>query len=104
MGLGVAYTGEAELDAVMDRIEPEAGIDNAEESMILGIFAALIEAIESGQSGLPFDEGGEGNELIDPCPDCDGGGKNPDNKRKNCVTCKGKGTIPRSPKTSPGSG
>ncbi len=50
MGLGVAYTGEAELDAVMDRIEPEAGIDNAEESMILGIFAALIEAIWAAQT------------------------------------------------------
>ena len=50
MSLGVAYAGESELNAVMDRIEPEAGIDNAEESIILGLFAALIEAIWAAQT------------------------------------------------------
>lgn len=50
MGLGAPYIGEAELDAVMDRIEPEAGIDNAEESMILGIFACLVEALFAAQT------------------------------------------------------
>ncbi len=50
MGLAAPYTGEAALDAVMDRIEPEAGIDNAEESVILGIFAALVEALFAAQT------------------------------------------------------
>ena len=60
MALGVAYTGESELNAVMDRIEPEAGIDDAEESMILGLFAAFIEALWAAQT-----EGNARNRLAE---------------------------------------
>ncbi len=45
MGLAAVYAGEAEMDIVMDRIEPEVNVDDAEEAVILGVFATLIEAM-----------------------------------------------------------
>lgn len=50
MGLGAAYVGEAQLTIVAERIEPEAGIDDAEESIILAIFATLVEAMFAAQT------------------------------------------------------
>ena len=49
MGLAAPYTGEGEIDAVADRFEPEANIDDAEEALVLSIFATLIEAIYQAQ-------------------------------------------------------
>ena len=49
MALGSAYTGEAAIDAVADRIEPEVGIDDAEESVILALFAAVVEGLFQAQ-------------------------------------------------------
>lgn len=50
MGLAAAYVGEAQLTIVAERIEPEAGIDDAEESIILTMFAALVEATFAAQT------------------------------------------------------
>ena len=49
MGLAAVFAGEVEMDAVMDRFEPEANVDNAEEAVILGVFATLIEAVHQSQ-------------------------------------------------------
>ena len=49
MGLAAAFAGEAAIDAVADRIEPEANIDDAEEAILLAIFATLIEAVDAAQ-------------------------------------------------------
>lgn len=60
MGLAAVFAGEVEMDAVMDRIEPEANIDDAEESVLLGVFATLIEAVYQAQiSGLATNRLGE---------------------------------------------
>ncbi len=48
MALGAVYAGEAELDILMDLIEPIAGIDDAEEAVLLGLFAAVCRAINEG--------------------------------------------------------
>ncbi len=50
MALANPWTGESEVTAVADRIEPEAGIDNAEESVLLALAAALIEAVWAAQT------------------------------------------------------
>ncbi len=44
MGLGAIYAGQAELDIVMDTFVALADIDNAEESVFLGILSCLVEA------------------------------------------------------------
>ncbi len=44
MGLGAAYLGEVELQAVMDTFVALANVDDAEESVYLGILSCLIEA------------------------------------------------------------
>ena len=49
MALAAPYTGEGELDALMDLIEPIAGIDDAEEAVLLGLFAALVRGINEAQ-------------------------------------------------------
>lgn len=53
MGLGAAYQGEAELDIVMDTFVALANIDDAEESVYLGIVSCLIEATcQAQESGV----------------------------------------------------
>lgn len=49
MGLGAPYTGEGELSTVMDSFVALALVDNAEESVLLGILSCLIEAVCQAQ-------------------------------------------------------
>ncbi len=64
MGLGAVYAGEVELDVVMDVFVAEAAFDDAEESVLMGLFAALIEAVFQAQtSGVATNRLGEG--LLD---------------------------------------
>lgn len=67
MGLAAAYTGEGELDTVMDTFEPLANIDNAEEAVYLGIVSALIEATFQAQTS-----GNARNRLAERLVDANG--------------------------------
>lgn len=56
MALAAPYTGEVELDAVMDRIEADLAAFSDSECVLLGLFAALIEAVFQAQtSGVARD-------------------------------------------------
>lgn len=49
MGLAAPYTGEGEITTLAETFEPEANIDDAEEALVCGIFATLIEAVHQAQ-------------------------------------------------------
>ena len=50
MGLVAPYTGEVELDAVMDRFEADAAAFSDAECVLLGLFAAVIEGLFQAQT------------------------------------------------------
>lgn len=53
MALGAIYQGEDELDIVMDTFAPLTDIDDAEQSVFLGILSCLIEAAcQAQESGV----------------------------------------------------
>ena len=60
MGLAAVYAGEVEINAVAERIEPEANVNDAAEAVILAIFATLVEAVFQAQtSGVARNRLGE---------------------------------------------
>ena len=50
MGLVAPYTGEVELDAVMDRFEADNANFSDAECVLLGLFAAVIEGLFQAQT------------------------------------------------------
>ena len=52
MGLVAPYTGEVELDAVMDRFEADAAAFSDAECVLLGLFAAVIEGLFQAQTSV----------------------------------------------------
>ena len=67
MGLAAVYAGEVELDVVMDTFVALANIDDAEESVFLGILSCLIEAACQAQ-----DSGVARNRLAERLVDANG--------------------------------
>lgn len=56
MALGAPYTGEVELDAIMDRFEADNANFSDSECVLLGLLAATVEAVFQAQtSGVARD-------------------------------------------------